>query len=173
MGLNCQLTGIAGLVLLTPFSHADERGSFVKPFHAEEFEKNGLRTDFRESFYSTSKKGVIRGMHFQKPPHEHLKLVFVTAGQVTDVVLDLRKNSPTYGQALSFELSAENKLQLYIPVGCAHGFCVRSEEATVIYFTTKEHHAASDSGILYNSFGFNWGVENPVLSERDLSFERF
>jgi dTDP-4-dehydrorhamnose 3,5-epimerase len=164
---------IQGLYLIKPFQAEDERGSFVKTFHAGEFEKHKLECDFKESFYSESKKGVVRGMHFQTPPHDHAKLVFATHGSVLDVVLDLRKKSPTYKQFRTFQLDTVHKSMLYLPRGLAHGFCSLTDHATLFYFTTSVHHKDDDTGIRYDSFGFDWPIENPVLSERDLSFEDF
>ncbi len=163
-------TAIEGVYLIKPFHFEDARGSFVKTFHAGEFVEKGLETDFKESFYSSSVRGVIRGMHFQLPPHDHAKLVFATQGDILDVVVDLRKNSSTYGESASFNLTAENKHQLYIPRGLAHGFCALTDAATLFYFVSSVHHKESDTGIRYDSFGLNWPVENPIVSERDLSF---
>ena len=163
-------TDIEGLLLVEPNHFVDARGSFVKTFHEDIFKAQGLETDLKESFYSESLKGVIRGMHFQLPPHDHAKLVFCTAGEVLDVALDLRKNSKTYGQCQSFSLSEGNKHMLYIPRGMAHGFCSISDKATLFYFTTSMHAAAHDTGVRYDSFGFNWPVDAPVLSDRDKSF---
>ena len=164
-------TSIPGLFLIEPFFHRDNRGTFVKTFHEDEFREQGLETDFRESFYSESVKGVIRGMHFQLPPHDHVKLIFCTAGEVIDVIVDLRKSSPMYGKSESFSLSGENRNMLYVPRGCAHGFLVVSDNATVFYNTTTVHSKEHDSGILYNSFGFEWPLKNNILSDRDLSFQ--
>ena len=99
----------------------DKRGKFVKIFNSEAFKKFGLRTDFVESYYSVSRKNVIRGMHFQLPPSEHCKLVYVSNGRIIDVILDIRKNSKTFGKCINIELSADNGYCVYIPVGCVHG----------------------------------------------------
>jgi dTDP-4-dehydrorhamnose 3,5-epimerase len=159
-----------GLYLIKPFHYEDERGSFVKTFHKASFAERGLETEFEESFYSESTKGVIRGMHFQLPPCDHAKLVFATSGEVLDVVLDLRKNEGTYGRYQSFQLSAENKHMLYIPSGMAHGFCALTDRATLFYFTGTMHSKTHDCGVRYDSFGFPWPVENPIASERDRKF---
>ncbi|MFC4701026.1 dTDP-4-dehydrorhamnose 3,5-epimerase [Glaciecola siphonariae] len=151
----------------------DHRGLFVKTFHEETFEKNGLSTNFKESFYSVSAKNVIRGMHFQKPPHDHAKLVYVTSGEILDVVLDIRKDSATYGRSISFRLSSENGRSVYIEKGCAHGFLTLSNSATVVYSTSTVHSAEADSGVLWNSFNFDWGIQNPIISGRDEVFPSF
>ena len=163
-------TNIPGLFLISTFFQKDERGTFVKTFHKNEFEAQGLKADFRESYYSESVRGVIRGMHFQLPPHQHIKLVYATVGEVLDVVVDLRKESPTFRQFQSFVISAENKMMLYIPEGLAHGFCVVSDNATMVYCTGTEYDKESDTGIRYDSFGFNWPITSPILSARDKGF---
>lgn len=109
-------------------------------------------------------------MHFQTPPHDHAKLVFAMAGEVLDVVVDLRKSGNTYGKYEVFRLSADNRNMLYIPKGMAHGFCALTDDATMFYFTGTVHNAEHDAGIRYDSFGFNWPTASPIMSERDKSF---
>lgn len=171
--MEIQHTDLFGLFILKNAIHQDERGSFQKLFSYEEFEKNKLDVDFKEFYYSFSHKDVIRGMHFQTPPCDHSKLVFVNKGSIIDVVLDIRKNSPTYGQYVSIELNQTNGFALYIAKGMAHGFCTKEDHTIVNYLQTSVYSKANDSGILYNSFGFDWQVEYPILSERDLSFKSF
>ena len=163
-------TDLKGIYIIEPKVFEDNRGQFVKIFHKQTFRGKGLSCDFKESFYSTSRKDVIRGMHFQVPPQDHAKLVYVTSGRILDVVLDIRKNSPTYGKYVPVELSDVNKKSIYIPVGFAHGFCVLSEEATVVYMQTTMHSPEHDAGIRWDSFGMEWGIKNPILSERDKNF---
>lgn len=162
-------TGIPGCFALRARRLADARGAFVKTFHQPTFEASGLRTDWREEFYSSSVRGVVRGMHFQTPPADHAKLVFCVAGSVLDVVLDLRMGSPTFGQHRSLELSEANATGLYIPTGCAHGFVSTSEVGTMYYKVTSVHSPDNDAGILWKSFGFAWPAETPVVSDRDQS----
>ncbi len=145
----------------------DERGSFIKIFHFKEFERFGLETNFMEEYYSHSKKDVIRGMHFQAPPSDHVKMVYCVQGEVLDVVLDLRNNSPTFGMTDSIYLSAKKGNYLYIPKGLAHGFLVTSETATLVYKVSTIYDPNNDSGILWNSFGFDWPIHNPIISSRD------
>lgn len=145
----------------------DHRGMFVKTFHYGEFRKNGLEAVFKESFYSISKKNVIRGMHFQLPPHDHAKLVYVVAGEILDVVVDIREESATYGKWFSTKLSESSAKSLYIGKGFAHGFLTLSDSAIVSYMTTTIHSPAHDTGIRWDSFGFDWVVVDPVVSERD------
>jgi len=146
----------------------DCRGSFVKIFHQELFEEYGLVTEFKESFYSVSKKNVLRGMHFQLPPHDHAKLVYVVEGEILDVVVDVRENSKTYGQFFSTNLTSENTKSLYISKGFAHGFLTLSDSATVVYQTSTVHAPKFDAGIKWDSFDFEWGIKNPVISDRDM-----
>jgi len=148
----------------------DDRGDFVKTFHADIFQSNNLDADFKESYYSTSNAGVIRGMHFQLPPHDHSKLVYCVAGSVLDVLLDLRNNSPTYGEHCTVDLSKQNHNAVYIPKGVAHGFCVQEGAATLVYLTTTVYNSESDTGVLWSSFGFDWPIDNPVISDRDQGF---
>ncbi len=164
--------GIEGCYLVKNFVAHDKRGTFVKTFHEEDFRSEGLQTEFKESYYSLSKKNVIRGMHFQTPPHEHDKLVYVTHGEILDVVLDIRKASKTFGQFISVHLTALSD-SIYIPKGCAHGFLTLSSEATVVYNVSTVYNPLADAGILWSSFGFDWQVKEPIVSDRDNSFESF
>jgi dTDP-4-dehydrorhamnose 3,5-epimerase len=152
-----------------PFSE-DERGDFVKILHADNFMEQGLKADFRESYYSTSRSGTIRGMHFQVPPHDHEKLVYCVEGCVLDVILDLRADSLTFKEFCTIELAKSARNAVYIPRGVAHGFCVQEGSATLVYMTTTVYDQGSDTGVLWNSFGFDWPVENPSLSDRDQGF---
>jgi dTDP-4-dehydrorhamnose 3,5-epimerase len=163
---------IPGCYLLQPKVFKDTRGSFVKSFVASQLEAHGLRNDFVEQYHSTSNVGVIRGMHFQTPPHEHAKLVFCAAGAVTDVLLDLRKQSSTFGQAFSLPLTAESGHVLYIAEGVAHGFISRDEPSLMIYNVTSEYAPEHDKGVRWDSFGFDWGVTTSVMSDRDRGFPR-
>lgn len=163
-------TILPGVFEINLFHATDRRGTFVKPYHKDTLETHGLVSEFRESFYSTNKKGVIRGMHFQYPPHEHAKIVYCTSGKLIDVILDLRKGSPTFGKWAHVELSGDNYKAVYLPVGVAHGFCALEDNTTMVYLTSTVHTPVSDAGVLYNSFEYPWPVENPVLSERDLAF---
>ena len=155
--------------LMTDVRH-DPRGRFVKTFHADFFEARGMATVFREQYYSVSQRGVLRGLHFQVPPFDHHKLVFCTSGRIVDAVVDIRRGSPTFGRHAVFELSAELANQIYVPRGCAHGFYVTSEEATVVYNVTTVYAPDHDAGILWSSAGIVWPDRNPVLSERDAEF---
>lgn len=167
-----QSTGIAGCLELLPVHRTDSRGRFVKIFHRDSFADLGLETNFPEEYYSLSRRGVLRGLHFQMPPAEHTKLVFCTQGRVQDAVLDLRTDSPTFRQHLVLELSAESANLLYIPAGLAHGFCVLSDWATMGYKVSSQYSPEHDAGIRWNSAGIDWAVSDPVLSSRDKSHVR-
>lgn len=162
---------IPGLKLLRPRTFADERGSFIKTYHKDCWDELGIGFQCREEFFSISKKGVLRGMHFQVPPAAHSKLVYCVSGSVLDVVVDIRKNSETFGKVSSVELSGENSLILFMPPGFAHGFLSLSDDSCMIYKTDKEYAPDFDRGISWNSIDFNWPIETPVVSGRDLSFQ--
>lgn len=161
---------LKGAFLIDMPAFYDERGSFIKTFHDTTLRDNGINFELKESYFSFSKKDVIRGMHFQLPPHQHSKIVFCPKGAIMDVIVDLRKESATYGQYYAHELSEANHKAYFIPEGFAHGFKALTDDAITYYLVSSEYHKDSDTGILYNSFGYNWGLENPIISARDLSF---
>lgn len=180
---------LPGVKILRPFVFEDARGNFVKPFHEDQFAAHGIALTVREEFFSTSAAGVLRGMHFQLPPHAHQKLVYCITGRVLDVLLDLRRDSPTYGQSTGFELSAANRHLVHIPVGFAHGFLALEDNSCLVYKTDAVHAPSHDAGIRWDSFGFQWplsavaqpasrnqalGARNqeppiPTISPRDLT----
>ncbi|SJZ57930.1 dTDP-4-dehydrorhamnose 3,5-epimerase [Cetobacterium ceti] len=166
-------TDIEGVFIIENKIFKDERGQFIKTFNSEIFKNNGIDISFLESYYSISNKDVIRGMHFQLPPEDHSKLVYVIKGSVLDVVLDLRRNSKTFGKSIFVNLSEENKRSLYIPKGLAHGFKSLEDNTVMVYNVSTGYDNKSDYGILWNSFGFDWKIENPILSKRDKEFETF
>lgn len=149
----------------------DERGNFVKIFHQEVFRDRQLDTHFPEEYYSISHHGVLRGMHFQIPPKDYVKLVCCLAGEIFDAVVDLRVGSPSFGQFATFELSGDKGNILYIPQGLAHGFYVMNEKAIVLYKVSSVYSPEHDTGILWNSIGIPWPDENPILSQRDSTFQ--
>ena len=165
-------TSLAGLKLIQPRIFTDLRGTFVKTFHAGLFEQLGMEFQPREEFFSVSHRNVVRGMHFQSPPAAHAKLVYCVAGRVLDVVVDLRKSSPTFGRCASRELSAANREMFFISVGFAHGFLSLEDGSVMVYQTSTMHAPECDAGILWNSFGFDWGMADPVINERDQKFPR-
>ncbi len=163
-------TIIPGCFQLFPQKQFDVRGNFVKIYNENIYKELNLKTDFKEEYYSTSVKNVLRGLHFQIPPKEHEKVVYCVWGEVFDVVVDLRKNSPMYGKFQSFNLSSDKANMLYISAGLAHGFYVLSDISIMIYKTTSLYSPQHDSGILWNSVDINWPSDNPIVSSRDKSF---
>lgn len=161
---------LSGAYLITLPAPTDNRGLFVKTFHDSTLQANGIDFQLKESYFSISKKDVIRGMHFQTPPYHHSKVVFCPQGAILDVIVDLRKGSLTYGQYYAHELSQKNHKAYYIPEGFAHGFKALTDDAMTYYLVSSEHNKAHDTGIRYDSFGMDWGTSEPVISERDLSF---
>ena len=155
---SCKLSGCFEIL---PKKFDDARGRFVKVFHVQTFTKLGLETNFAEEYYSVSHKNVIRGMHFQLPPMDHVKIVYC---------VDLRVGSPTYGQHVVFELCASKANSIYIPKGMAHGFFARSDEAIMVYKVSSVYSPEHDAGILWNSVGIPWPRMAPLLSARDKRF---
>lgn len=172
MNLNRVETKIPGCYELQARNLSDDRGAFVKTYHRDWFKSLGLCADWAEQYCSVSKPCVVRGLHFQLPPHEHAKLVYCVSGRVLDVALDLRKRSPTYGEHICLELSAVQANMLYLPAGLAHGFSTYDEPAIMVYNVSSVYHAESDTGIHWNSAGIEWPHKRPKLSGRDQNFEQ-
>ena len=160
-------TTIPGCVRLQVPCACDARGSLTKVYHSACFAQHGLDFNIREIYHSSSRRSVLRGLHFQVPPADHAKAVCCLSGVVLDVVVDLRLGSPTYGRHALFRIAAETPEVVCIPRGLAHGFYVESEEATLLYFVSSIYAPVADRGIHWDSCGVPWGVEDPVLSERD------
>lgn len=160
-----------GLVLFEPDVMEDSRGWFFESYNQRKFRQAGILSRFVQDNQSFSRYGVIRGLHYQLSPFAQAKLVRVIRGSIYDVVVDIRKGSPTYKRSFGIELSAENRKQLYIPAGFAHGFSVLSQEAEVMYKCDHFYNRRSESGILYNdpSLGIDWRipVEKEIVSEKD------
>lgn len=168
--MNFTQTEIPGVFIIETPAYEDGRGAFVKTFHKDSFNQKHLNVTFRECFYSVSKKNVIRGMHFHLPPKDHAKLIYVTHGAILDVVLDLRIGSPAYGKYITAELSQKNHKLIFIPTGCAHGFLSLREGTCTTYLQSGTYSKEHDTGIRYDSFGMDWGVGFPILSQRDQEF---
>jgi dTDP-4-dehydrorhamnose 3,5-epimerase/CDP-3, 6-dideoxy-D-glycero-D-glycero-4-hexulose-5-epimerase len=164
---------MAELQLIQLPNFKDARGLFVKSYNESLFQSLGIQFSIQESYYSVSALNVIRGMHFQLIPYQHAKIVFCPVGAILDVALDLRKDSATYGQAFTQILSAENNKAFYIPEGFAHGFKSLTENALTYYLVSSEYNHSSDTGIAFDSFGFNWECNQPILSDRDRGFVKF
>lgn len=166
-------TLILGCFVLKPKVLSDHRGKFVKILHNKLFGDLGLESDFKEEYYSTSSKGVLRGLHFQEPPHEHVKCVTCLQGELFDAVVDLRKNSPTFGKNFTITLSADNPAILYIPAGLAHGFMAMEDNTLFLNKTTTVFNGGADSGVRWDSCGIKWPGISPILSEKDQNMTPF
>lgn len=170
-------TTIPGLIIVEPVVFEDSRGYFFESFNERLFEDNNIDIAFVQDNQSKSAYGVIRGLHYQRPPHAQTKLVRVLSGAIIDLVVDLRVGSPTYGETFSIELSAENRKQLYIPKGFAHGFSVISPIAEVMYKCDVYYHKESESGILYSDpqLAIDWEIPagKAVVSEKDILLPLF
>ena len=168
-------TILEGLLIIKPDVFRDDRGYFFESFNIEKFSKEGLDVTFMQDNESLSMKGVIRGLHFQIPPFEQAKLVRVVKGSALDVAVDIRKSSPTYGKWTSVLLTGENKWMFWIPAGFAHGFATLEEGTVFFYKCTKVYNKDSERSLLWNDPDINikWGIEQPVISERDKSAQGF
>lgn len=170
-------TKFEGAFVIQPKAFEDERGFFMETYSEREFEQIGINADFVQDNHTMSvQKGVLRGLHFQKPPHAQAKLVRATKGTVFDVIVDLRKDSKTFGQWEGFELSAQNKLMLFVPKGFAHGFCTLEDDTEFMYKVDEFYAPQSDSGIIWNdpTLNINWPLETePVVSEKDGKLQTF
>jgi dTDP-4-dehydrorhamnose 3,5-epimerase len=169
-------TKLAGVFVIDAEPIADERGAFARTFCAREFAAHGLETAIAQCSASfNAKKGTLRGLHFQAPPHSEAKLVRVTAGAIYDVAIDLRADSPTYGQWTAAELTAENRRMLYIPKGCAHGFQTLMDASELFYQIAEFYEPASARGLRWDDadLAIAWPDKSaPILSERDRAFPR-
>ena len=168
--MNSKPGPITGSWLLTPRVHADSRGQFVESFQKAVFaEQTGLSIHFIQDNEVVSDQGVVRGLHLQNDPHGQAKLIRVVQGRIYDVAVDLRADSPSYGEWFGVELSADNQTQLFLPKGFAHGYSVLSEVAIVQYKVDAPYNPQAESGIRFDDpdLGIDWKVVNPKLSEKD------
>ncbi|MEO5782122.1 MAG: dTDP-4-dehydrorhamnose 3,5-epimerase [Ginsengibacter sp.] len=165
-------TEFPGLLIFEPKIWSDERGYFFESYNQKVFIAEGILINFIQDNQASSTYGVIRGLHYQLYPYAQTKLIRVLNGSILDVALDIRKNSPTYGKAFTIELSAENKKQLLVPKGFAHGYSVISETAEVFYKCDEFYNKESEGGIAYNDqvLNIDWGVDNDkaIISEKDM-----
>ena len=161
---------ISEVILVEPRSFEDNRGFFMETFKESDFVNNGVDSKFVQENFSHSNKDVLRGLHFQTNPKAQAKLVSVFTGEIFDVAVDIRKGSPTFGKWVGEILSQQNHKMLYIPEGFAHGFCVLSEQANVLYKVNQEFSPENEKGIIWNDpeIKINWPINNPILSEKDL-----
>lgn len=165
-------TPVAGCLEVHAVHGTDRRGSFTKWFHSPTFAAAGIDLAVAELFVSVSGTGVVRGLHFQRPPADVAKLVVCLRGRVLDVVVDLRTDSATFGEHVRIELSPEHANALVVPLGCAHGFLALEDDSTVVYAQSGPHDAELEGGILWSSAGVDWGIttDGAVLSDRDAGF---
>ncbi len=169
-------TEFPGLIIYEPNVFGDDRGYFMETYNHRFFHENGIDIDFVQDNHARSKhKGVIRGLHFQLPPKTQTKLVRVTRGAVYDVVVDLRKGSPTFGKNYGIELSEDNKRQFLVPKGFAHGYVTLTDDVEFLYKVDEYYSKEHDCGIIWNDpdFNINWNIKDPVLSEKDTTHQRF
>ena len=168
MSFNVEKSDLGGVLLIQPAIHSDSRGRFFESYQKERYREIGIGEEFVQDNQSVSQKNTIRGLHY-RAPLEQAKLVRVIRGEVFDVVVDIRKESPTFGQWRGYTLSDSNYLQVYIPVGFAHGFCVLSETAEFLYKVSEYYSAENEKGIMWNDpdIGIKWPTLTPVLSEKD------
>jgi dTDP-4-dehydrorhamnose 3,5-epimerase len=166
--VKCISTELPGVVIVEPTVHGDERGFFYESFNQARFAANGIDASFVQSNVSRSRRGVLRGLHYQWPNPQG-KLVSVLDGEVYDVAVDIRPDSPTFGQSVAVMLSGDNKRHLWIAPGYAHGFCVVSDEATFVYQCTTLYDPTADAAIRWNDerFAIDWPVSAPELSSKD------
>lgn len=163
-------TKIKDLLIIHPKVFADARGYFFESYNENVFKQNGINVNFVQDNQSLSNSGVLRGLHFQAPPFDQGKLVRVINGAVLDIAVDIRKNSPTYGEHVAIELNEENKTMFYIPPGFAHGFLTLKDNTIFSYKCTNLYHKASEGTVLWNDTDLNikWNIKDPLLSEKDL-----
>jgi dTDP-4-dehydrorhamnose 3,5-epimerase len=168
-------TCFSGLWIIQPQVFMDDRGYFYESYNQDAFARNGIQTEFVQDNQSKSMRGVIRGLHFQSSPFAQSKLVRVTRGAVLDVVLDVRKESPTYGKHFSLELNDQNHTMLLIPEGFAHGFATLNDDTIFQYKCSKVYNKASEMGVLWNDpeLGIKWPFDEPVVSDKDKVLSAF
>lgn len=173
--MRIESTAIQDLRIIHPTVFEDSRGYFFESFNKEIFSRHGIKEEFLQDNQSLSHKGVLRGLHFQTPPHAQSKLVRVVLGSVLDVAVDIRKSSPTYGKHISIVLSSTNKMMFYIPEGFAHGFLVLENNTIFSYKCSRVYNKASEDGILWedSDLKINWGINSPILSDKDKVAKEF
>ena len=175
--MNISHTELPGVLILRPDVFKDDRGSFLESYNRQRHTSNGLSFDWVQDNLSSSRYGVVRGLHYQLEPHAQAKIVQAVWGRIRDVVVDMRKGSPTFGRHLSVDLDSEERTQILIPKGFAHGFSVLSDTAVVMYKTDAYYHKVSESGIRYDDpeLGIDWGVpsDSIIVSPKDVELPFF
>ena len=175
MPFKFQQTQIPGILVIEPHVAGDARGFLMEAYKRSEFAAAGIADVFVQVNQSRSRRGVLRGLHYQEPPYSQSKLIRVLSGEIFDVAVDIRPESPTAGRWVAARLSSENRQMIYLPHWCAHGFCVLSDQADVVYMTTAEYAPAHESGFMWNDrrLGIDWPISSPTLSERDTKWPAF
>lgn len=168
MALNFIPTELPGVIVIEPNIFRDPRGYFLETYHQKKYAEGGIHTPFVQDNFSSSAKNTLRGLHYQKKCPQ-AKLVMCLSGEIFDVVVDIRNTSPTFKKWMGVSLSGENKKQIYVPEGFAHGFCVLSETATVLYKCSDFYKPEDEGGLLWSDpeIGIDWPVQTPVLSKKD------
>ena len=171
--MNVEKTNLPGVMIIKPKVHVDERGYFKEIYHEERYKEFGIDLKFVQDNHSRSKKGVIRGLHYQKSRPQG-KLVSCIRGSIYDVTVDIDPDSITFGQYVGINLSEENHKQVWIPPGYAHGFCVTSEEAEIQYKCTDIYYPEDEAGIKWDdeSISINWPIKNPIITNKDLNWPK-
>jgi dTDP-4-dehydrorhamnose 3,5-epimerase len=174
--MNFRETAIEGVWVVEPERHEDERGFFARTWDVDEFARRGLDSGLVQCSISYNRRrGTLRGMHYQAAPHEEAKLVRCTSGSIFDVAVDLRSGSATFGRWVGTELSAENRLAMYVPEGCAHGFLTLTDDSEVAYQISAFHAPDAARGVRWDdpALGIDWPAEVLVINERDRSYPDF
>ncbi len=174
MPFNFKRLEIPEVIVVESKSFSDERGFFLEGFKESDFVSNGIDAKFVQDNISHSTKHVLRGLHYQKNPKSQSKLVVPIKGKIFDVAVDIRKGSPYFGKWVSEILSEDNHKSLFVPKGFAHGFCVLSEQADILYKVSSEYSSENEQGIIWNdpTLEINWPVDNPILTKKDLELSR-
>jgi dTDP-4-dehydrorhamnose 3,5-epimerase len=174
MSFSFKRLSIPDVVLIEPRVHQDDRGFFMETYKVSEFAAFGIQERFVQDNHSKSTRAVLRGLHYQRNPMAQGKLVRVLEGEIFDVAVDLRKGSTTYSQWVGMTLSAADKRMLYLPEGFAHGFCILSDTAEVLYKTTREYSPEHDQGIIWNDpdLAISWPIRQPIVSNKDAVLPR-
>jgi dTDP-4-dehydrorhamnose 3,5-epimerase len=174
MGFSFKRTAIPEVMLIVPLVLPDQRGFFMETYKRSDFAAQGIDKIFVQCNHSKSSRGILRGLHYQKNPKAQAKLIRVLSGEIYDVVVDLRQDGPTYRKWIAAILSAKTQTMLYVPAGFAHGFCVISEEAEILYMVTEEYAPDFESGIMWNDpdVAIDWPISEPILSPQDRAWPR-
>jgi dTDP-4-dehydrorhamnose 3,5-epimerase len=173
MSINVEKTSLPGVLVVVPRVFRDQRGFFLETFHKEKYRLAGLDHDFVQDNHSRSRKGILRGMHYQLH-HPQAKLITVSRGEIFDVAVDIRRGSPSFGKWTGVYLSEQNNRQLFIPEGVAHGFVVLSDPADVTYKCTELYYPEDEHGVIWSDpqIGIEWPILDPVLSDKDRQYSR-